>query len=682
MRGDRYPLFFVLLAGLTAPALMAVPTAQEDADTKALLELLNTPLSIASKSKQSSEDAPSIVSVVTRRDIEVFGARDLADVLQLIPGFQFTLDISGTVGLGFRGINVHEGKALLMIDGMGINDLGFGNFNFFGSVPATMVERVEVIRGPGSALYGQFAEAAVVNVITRRAGDEEGGRFTVSGSTLGGGATGYGGGLDASGRMGSANVAISAGYVNGPSSRSLYRDDFGGSLPLDASNANRIWNHVFLEAKVGGLGLSYLHFKNNRMGQDGFDAIQPPVNGNNLENNYNELETLRATWQIAVTPALQFEPLVEFTEGSPINTAVYPSALRGLRAGTGANLSRTKAELAGTWTTPWGSTLAFGLGGVRNAAKDINSDGTPGLFGPGDLNNRVYFQQKETDRYYFAQFSHTFAFGLGVTVGDRQELTDFGNASAPRVGLTWVDGAFNAKLLYGQAFRVPLLWQAYRYHNPASLEPEKSKSWEGELGYRFAPTVILKANFFHTKIQDPLVYNSNSNNYANYGNLTTSGAEVSLQARFTEWGIIANIATFKPGGESSQDFLNEDKSQFLGFAGLTAGFGGYFKVGPFTLAPTLNYLGSRSAQSAGSAIAQLAAADNNFPHNTVSESAEWVGNLTVSLPNLDLGKQSDLRLGFHNLGAARYVVIQPYYGAHAPYPVNDRSITLELSIHL
>ena len=130
------PLYLLLLVGVTSPALVAAPADQEDAETKALIELLNTPLSIASKSKQSSEDAPSIVSEITRKDIEVFGARDLSDVLQLIPGFQFTLDISGTVGLGFRGINVHEGKALLMIDGMGINDLGFGNFNFFGDLSA------------------------------------------------------------------------------------------------------------------------------------------------------------------------------------------------------------------------------------------------------------------------------------------------------------------------------------------------------------------------------------------------------------------------------------------------------------------------------------------------------------------------------------------------------------------
>ena len=186
------PFLAFALAAQEAPGLQTSPPDE-------LARLLNTPVIIASRLQQSQEEAPSAVYVVTRTDIERYGWRELADILRVLPGFDFGNDGTALIGLSERGIWAHEGKVLLMVDGIQVSPLHNGNVNYYGSYPAELIERVEVIRGPGSALYGQFAGAAVINLITRGAEDPEGGRFALRTTTLGAGNVGGGGFLVANG---------------------------------------------------------------------------------------------------------------------------------------------------------------------------------------------------------------------------------------------------------------------------------------------------------------------------------------------------------------------------------------------------------------------------------------------------------------------------------------------------
>src|SRR5690349_19643461 len=88
------------------------------ADETATLELLlATEVGVATKKARTVRDSPGVVTLVTREDIEASGARDLLDVLMLVPGFDAALDVGGVVGLGFRGNWGHEGKVLLLVDG-------------------------------------------------------------------------------------------------------------------------------------------------------------------------------------------------------------------------------------------------------------------------------------------------------------------------------------------------------------------------------------------------------------------------------------------------------------------------------------------------------------------------------------------------------------------------------------
>jgi iron complex outermembrane receptor protein len=126
----------------------------------------------ASKYDQKVTEAPSSVTIITAEEIRRCGYRTLADILRSVRGFYTTYDRNYTY-LGVRGFGRpgdYNSRVLLIIDGHRLND------NIYDSVLAgtegvlnvDLIDRVEVIRGPGSSLYGSNAFFAVVNIITRR----------------------------------------------------------------------------------------------------------------------------------------------------------------------------------------------------------------------------------------------------------------------------------------------------------------------------------------------------------------------------------------------------------------------------------------------------------------------------------------------------------------------------------
>lgn len=168
-----------------APAL----ADSADVDDLSLEALLDTRVEVATSDARTALEAPNVVVLLTRDDIVASGSRDLLEVLQLVPGFTFHHDVSGVVGVAFRNLWGHEGKVLVMLDGQEVNELLYSSTQFGHHVLAHTIERLEIIRGPGSALYGGSAELAVINVITRQGrslqGGEVAGRVAAGGSTTG-----------------------------------------------------------------------------------------------------------------------------------------------------------------------------------------------------------------------------------------------------------------------------------------------------------------------------------------------------------------------------------------------------------------------------------------------------------------------------------------------------------------
>ena len=123
-------------------------------------------ISIAGFKSTTLRESPGIVTLILGEEIKNSGAKDLVDVLRSVPGFDFALDVTPT--LTVRGNTAHEAKILLLLDGHQINDVSLGYTLVFQRFPLSHIDRIEIIRGAGSAIYGGMAGLAVINIISRK----------------------------------------------------------------------------------------------------------------------------------------------------------------------------------------------------------------------------------------------------------------------------------------------------------------------------------------------------------------------------------------------------------------------------------------------------------------------------------------------------------------------------------
>ena len=188
MTRDTHRTLWRTLAAVTVAALLAstarAQTVQSDAEDLSKLSLEDLmkvrveEVFGASKRLQPATEAPSSVSIVTATDIERFGYRSLAEILRSVRGLYVTNDRNYSY-LGARGFaqpGDYNTRVLLLVDGHRVNDDVYDQAGIgaeLGLDPATF-QRVEIIRGPSSALYGTSAFFAVVNITTKRGADLQG----------------------------------------------------------------------------------------------------------------------------------------------------------------------------------------------------------------------------------------------------------------------------------------------------------------------------------------------------------------------------------------------------------------------------------------------------------------------------------------------------------------------------
>jgi iron complex outermembrane receptor protein len=169
MKGYRLFLYICLTGSIL---LSARPLAAQDVAALSLDSLLSINVSTAARYDQSVLEAPASVTIVTAEQIQQYGYRTLADLLNGVKGFYLASDHQRTY-LGIRGFNRmidQNNRVLLLLNGHTLHESAYG------SVPLGMdfgldlnsIERVEIVRGPGSALYGTGALFAVINIITKQ----------------------------------------------------------------------------------------------------------------------------------------------------------------------------------------------------------------------------------------------------------------------------------------------------------------------------------------------------------------------------------------------------------------------------------------------------------------------------------------------------------------------------------
>ncbi len=132
----------------------------------------------ASRYEQKVTEAPSSVSIVTSADIKHYGYRNLGEILESVPGLYTTYDRNYSY-LGMRGFaraGDYNTRVLLLVDGHRLNDAVYDQAPIGTDFPVDvdLIDRVEIIRGPSSSIYGTNAFLGVINVITKRGRDLRG----------------------------------------------------------------------------------------------------------------------------------------------------------------------------------------------------------------------------------------------------------------------------------------------------------------------------------------------------------------------------------------------------------------------------------------------------------------------------------------------------------------------------
>ncbi|MDL2357607.1 MAG: TonB-dependent receptor [Pseudomonadota bacterium] len=181
MRLSRSVFVAAACAGLAAPA-QAAPAASELSDLS-LEQLSNVVITSVSRQQERLAGAAASISIISSSDIRRSGARTLPEVLRLAPNLQVARVDAGNYAITARGFNSpFENKLLVLIDGRSVYSPLFSGV-FWDAQDLLMddIERIEVISGPGSTIWGANAVNGVINVITKSARDTPGGRAAAVG---------------------------------------------------------------------------------------------------------------------------------------------------------------------------------------------------------------------------------------------------------------------------------------------------------------------------------------------------------------------------------------------------------------------------------------------------------------------------------------------------------------------
>lgn len=531
------PIMMLALGAVSPMRAEAHAHMPEDLTGLSIEELLSVEVYSASKFTQKTSEAPSSVTVVTDADIRNYGHRTLADVLAGVRGMYVSYDRNYSY-LGVRGFNRpgdYNSRVLLMVDGYRINDPVYDQAYIGTDFPLNLdlVERVEIVRGPGSSIYGSNAFFAVVNVITRRGRDLDGVEISAEAASYrsGKGRLSYGkrheNGMEL---LLSATAADSGGpdlffpEYNAPATNNgiaanldgdRYRRLFG-KLAYEGITLTGAYTSRTKQVPTAAYGASF-----NEPGHETIDA-----------QGYTDLAyygQLGERWNLAG----------HVFYGSYAFTGNYPFApLAALnRDETEGRWGGAEARLMGSFEK---HKLVLGAEYQRNFRQDQrNFDVAPYALYLDD-------RRSSTREGVYLQDEVMLMKGLLLNAGLRYDrYSTVGSTANPRLGLIWGPRQNTAlKLLYGKAFRAPNAFEQYYHDGNATskaspnLKPEEITSYEFVAEHELQPNFRLAASVFRNEIGNLINQVTDPVDgllvFQNIGKIRTQGAEFEAERAWTD----------------------------------------------------------------------------------------------------------------------------------------------------
>jgi len=516
-------------------------------------------ISIATGTEKPIHLAPSVASVITARDIKASGARTLDEALESVPGLHVSKSSNRNNSLySIRGVHAGDNaQVLLLVNGLPFNDLITGARPPLFRLPVENISRIEVIRGPGSAVFGADAFAGVINVITKDRSDHDG-------SVIGGRAGSFDtqeGWVQYGGDHAGWDVAVSIEYSNSEGDRDrIINSDLQMLLDLPAPNGfgtsaslapgpletgySMLNSSISLKREQWSVWFNSWNLSDAGVGPGVAQALDPigqqEVDQYSVKVDFSDGEMVdhwrldssfsyRVMDQLTTFQILPPGTVVPigadgnlFTPpgcGLPACLVAFPNGILG---NPGGELTDTRLEVAGVYEGWQSQRLRLAVGIDRDELKAVETKN----FGPGVINGsegsvdgtltdltgttNIFVQDRSrTVRYLSLQDEWQLARDWELTAGIRyDDYSDFGDTTNPRLALVWAtDYNLTSKLLYGRAFRAPSLTELFFENNPVNignpnLEPESIDMMELVFDYR--PTFDLQTilNLFAYQADD------------------------------------------------------------------------------------------------------------------------------------------------------------------------------------
>lgn len=536
---------------------------------------------IATGIKTQIYKAPAVASVFTAEQIKNMGAMDIDDVLEAVPGLHISrLSNTYTPIYVFRGVHSkYTPQVLMLINGIPITNSFLGNRNQnWGGMPVEAIARIEIIRGPGSAVFGADAFSGVINIITKNSKD-----IIKNEASL------------RAGSHSTEDLWLSIGNDEGDFKYSAvleYHQTDGSdkTIEIDAQTGydNLFGTNASLAPGSLSLGTKNIDFrgeinyfdwtiraglqkrKNLGLGAGLAGALDPEADKaserRNIDINYEN--NLTDTWMLTVQ-ASYFDTSQDIDQYTIFPAGAFAGAFPNGFIGNPEVWERhTRFNITGLYTGQDDHIVRMGAGYHKGDMYKTKETKNFGL-GPGDIpidpsgplvdvSDTEYVFLRETDRtdtFAFIQDVWKFANDWELTAGLRYDhYSDFGDTTNPRLALVWSTTLnLSTKILYGRAFRAPSFADTGNINNPVALgnpelNPEKMETIE--LAFDYHPQTGLGAvlSFYDYKWSDIIQYvpdvGQSSSTAQNFGKQAGHGVELEINWQISKTVKLASNATW------------------------------------------------------------------------------------------------------------------------------------------
>ena len=456
----------------------------------------------------SAETDPNVsasVTVLTREQIEKSGKTDLLELLREVPGVDVVQsgDAGKVTSVFLRGTN--STQTLVLIDGVRVNSPYFSGYDF-SALSTQDVERIEVVRGPYSALYGSDAIGGVISILRRTPSARPEARATA-----------------AAGNRGFHEETLFATAGTGPFELSVSgRDARDDGEPVTVAGT-RVDNDGW-RARTGSAAVDWTPASGFRAGlqvERTFARSEiPSDSGAPTPRRFTDFA--QTVWTLPVraelSPGNSLYGSLSDVELRP--TAVDPEDTSGFFQ------SETHSRIRGARVVDtWKSSESNSLSGTASYERStVDSSGAFGPVIPGRTTSIWGIGAEDS----IALFGGRLRAVAGVRF-DRHSV--FGSSTNPRISIVaTLDPATSVRASYGTAFRAPSIGELYYpfFGNP-NLDPERSKSFE--LGAtRAAGSTRLDVAVFRNDIRDLIQYDPVRQTNGNVGRVRTEGVEASASS--------------------------------------------------------------------------------------------------------------------------------------------------------